>query len=157
MAVNFEIPTEEIKVGKGGSFTVRGLDTEDVVFLTSTYLEDIKTLIAKFGNKQGVMPRSAVAELVMEIAKSFPMMTAEIVARCAGAEQEDFDKFRHLPFAKNIEALKAIAILSVEDGHELKNLAGGLASLLEANGLQLGPLSKSLQTIINQSEKPSAT
>ena len=156
MAVNFEIPTETIKVGKGGTFTVRGLDTEDVVFLTSVYLEDIKVLIAKFGNKSGVMPRSAVAELVMEIAKSFPMMTAEIVSRCADAPDE-VEKFRHLPFAKNIEALKAIAILSVEDGHELKNLAGGLASLLEANGLQLGPLSKSLQTIINQSEKPSAT
>lgn len=155
MAVNFEIPTEEIKVGKG-SFTVRGMDAEDVVFLTSVYLDDVKKLVADFGGKAGVMPKSRVGELVMEIAKSFPTMSAEMIARCADAPEE-IEKFRHLPFTKQIEALKAIAILSVEDGHELKNLVGGLASLLEANGLQLGPLSKSLQTIIKGSENQSHT
>lgn len=155
MAVNFEIPTETIKVGSG-SFTVRGMDTEDIVFLTSVYLEDVKKLVADFGGKAGIMPKSKVAELVMEVAKSFPTMSAEMIARCADAPEE-IEKFRHLPFTKQIEALKAIAILSVEDGHDLKNLAGGLVSLLEANGLQLGPLSKSLQTIIKASENQSPT
>lgn len=158
MAANFEIPTETVTV-RGGSFTVRGMNSEDVVFLTSHYLEDLKTLVADYGKKQakgGVLPRAAVAELVMDIAQRFPMMSAEMISRCADAPDQ-IDKFRQLSFVKQIEALKHIAVLSVEDGHELKKVGEVLASLLEANGLQLGPLRTRLQTIIKMSESPSAT
>lgn len=158
MAANFDIPTETISV-RQGSFTVRGLNSEDVVFLTSHYLEDLKRIVAEYGVKHavgGVLPRAAVAELVMDIAQKFPMMSAEIISRCAEASEE-IDKFRRLSFVKQIEALKAIAILSVEDGHDLKKAGEVLASLLEANGLQLGPLAKSLQTIIRTAESRLAT
>lgn len=50
MAVNFEIPTTEIKVGSG-SFTVRGMNSEDLTFLVTHYLEDMKATVAKYGDK----------------------------------------------------------------------------------------------------------
>lgn len=152
MAANFEIPVREIKVGQG-SFTVRGMNSEDLVFLTSGYLEDVKGIVAKHGEKRhgGLIPREQVADLLMDIAKGFPMMTAEIISRCAEAEDQ-IDKFRQLSFMKQLEALKAIADLTAEDGGiELKKWGEVLASLLEASGLQLGPLTKSLQTIIETS------
>lgn len=151
MAVNFEIPTETIQVGSG-SFTVRGCNSEDVVFLTTTYFNDIVKMVEKFGRtNQGLMSRSQVSELVMAVARDFPSMTAEIISRCADAP-EQIDKFRMLPFIKQIDALRAIAILSVDDGAEIKNWLGGLASLLETHGFQSGPLTKSLQTIIESAE-----
>lgn len=157
MAVNFEIPTETIQV-REGSFTVRGMDSEDVVFLTTGYFEDLSKIVAKHGKKAkgGMLPRDQLAELVMEIAQTFPLMSAEIISRCADAPDQ-VDLFRRLSFVKQIEALNAIFKLSVEDGPELKKVGEVLVSLLEANGLQLGPLAKSLQTIIKTSENPSAT
>lgn len=159
MAVNFEIETTRIEVGtKGGFFTVRGMNSEDLTFLTMSYLEDMKALVAKYATK-GVVQKSAVADLVMELAKDFPSMVVEIISRCAEAESaEDVQKFRRLSFVKQIEALKAIAVLTAEDGGiELGKAMGIVASLLEANGLKPGPLMKSLQTIIETSGKPSAT
>lgn len=159
MAVSFEIETTRIEVGtKGGFFTVRGMNSEDITFLTMHYLEDMKATVAKYAGK-GVLPRDRVADLVMEVAKDFPSMVVEIISRCAEAESaEDVQKFRRLSFVKQIEALKAIALLTVEDGGiELGKLAGVVASLLEANGLKPGPLMTLLQTTIETSGKPSAT
>lgn len=159
MAVSFEIETTKIEVGsKGGFFTVRGMNSEDVTFLTMHYLEDMKATVAKYAGK-GVLPRDRVADVILEVAKDFPSMVVEIISRCAEAESaEDVQKFRRLSFVKQIEALKAIAILTVDDGGiELGKLAGVVASLLEANGLKPGPLMMSLQTIIETSGKPSAT
>lgn len=158
MAVNFEIETTRIEVGKSGYFTVRGMNSEDLTFLTVHYLEDMKALVAKYAEK-GVVQKSRVADLVMELAKDFPTMVVEIISRCAESQTaEDVEKFRRLSFVKQIEALKAIAVLSAEDGGiELGKVMGIVASLLEANGLKPGPLMTSLQTIIATSEKPSAT
>lgn len=158
MAVNFEIETTRIEVGKNGYFTVRGMNSEDLTFLTVHYLEDTKALVAKYADK-GVVQKSRVADLVMELAKDFPSMVVEMISRCAEAQTaEDVEKFRRLSFVKQIEALKAIALLTAEDGGiQLGKVMGVVASLLEANGLKPGPLMKSLQTIIETSEKPSAT
>ena len=155
MAVNFEIETTRIEVGsKGGYFTVRGMNSEDITFLTMHYLEDIKATVAKYADK-GVLPKDRVADLVMEVAKDFPSMVVEMISRCAEAESaEDVEKFRRLSFVKQIEALKHIAVLTVEDGGiDLGNAARVLATLLEANGLSAGTLTKSLQSIIAASGK----
>ena len=151
MAANFEIPITTITM-KTGSFTVRGLSGEDVVFMSRTYWDDVIKLVEKYGKKTGgVVPRSQLADLVLDLAKDFPSMVAEIISRCADAP-EQVDKFRQLSFIKQVEALKAIAVLSIEDGHELKKWALGLVTLLEARGLLLGPQANKLQTIINKSE-----
>jgi len=152
--VDFEIPTETITVGKG-SLTVRGMDSEDVVFLTTHYIEDLKATLTKYG-KAKHLPKSRVADLVMDIIKDFPTMATEIISRCADVRTEDeVNKIRRLPFIKQVEAMKHIALLSSEDGADLKKVMGVVASLLEANGLSLGPLTQSLQNIIGTSESPS--
>ena len=158
MAVSFEIETTRIEVGtKGGFFTVRGMNAEDFTFLTVHYLTDMKALVAKYADR-GVIQKSRVADLVMELAKDFPTMVVEIISRCAeSTSAEETEKLRRLSFVKQIEALKAIALLTAEDGGiELGKMMGIVASLLEANGLKPGPLMTSLQTIIETSGKSSA-
>lgn len=154
MAVNFTIPTVNIPVGEG-SFDVRGVNSEDVVFLTTHYLEDIKQAVTDFGvsNKAG---RVKATELAMDLAKGFPLMAAEIISRCAD-QPDEIETYRRLSFAKQIVALKAIFDLSVENGADLKKVAGFVASLLEAKGFRLGPLSKELQSIIGASASTSPT
>lgn len=159
MAVSFDIETTRIEVGRnGGFFTVRGMNSEDVTFLTMHYLDDMKLTVAKYGKKGGIA-RDAVADLVMDLAKDFPSMVTEIISRCAEAETaEDVAKFRRLSFVKQIEALKAIAVLTVDDGGiDLKKALGAVASLLEANGLKPGPLMTSLLNTIETSANRSAT
>lgn len=156
MAANFEIETTRIAVGETGYFTVRGMNSEDITFLTVHYLEDMKATVAKYGTK-GVFPKNAVAELVMDLAKDFPSMVVEIISRCAeSTSAEDIAKFRRLSFVKQIEALRAIALLSVADGGvELGKWAGFAANLLEANGLRPGPLMTLLQNTIATSANQS--
>lgn len=154
MSADFHIPTITVRVGKGGangSFTIRGLNADDIVFITSTYLEDLKRVLAKYGGSPRLQ-KSRVADLVMELIKDFPMLAAEIISRCADAPEKIAD-FRNLSFIKQVEALKGILELSSDDddGELLKKAGAGLASLLEANGLQLGPLSAQLRTIIGAS------
>ncbi|MEN6334660.1 MAG: hypothetical protein ABFE01_10385 [Phycisphaerales bacterium] len=153
MAVNFDIATHRVEVNKG-YFTVRGLSSEDLTHLTITYLDDMKKVVAQYSDR-GIVQRSAVADLVMALAKDFPDMVVEIISRCADStDPDDIAKFRRLSFVKQVEALKHIALLTVEDGGiELGNVTRVLAAVLEANGLQAGTLTKSLQTIIGASEK----
>ena len=153
MSVNFDIAVRRIEVNKG-YFEVRGLSAEDLTHLTVTYLDDMKAVVAKYG-EHGMVQKSRVADLVMELAKDFPSMVVEIISRCADSTTaEDREKFRRLAFVKQVEALKEIAILTVEDGGiDLGNAARVLAAVLEANGLSAGTLTKSLQTIIEGSGK----
>lgn len=153
MAVNFDIQTQRIEVNKG-YFTVRGMSAEDITYLTLNHLDDMKAVIAKYG-ENGLVQRNRVAEVVADLAKDFPDMVVEIISRCADSRSvEDIEKFRRLSFVKQIEALKHIAVLTVEDGGiDLGNAARVLATLLEANGLSAGTLTKSLQNIIAASGK----
>jgi len=155
MAVDFEIPTERIEVGKGG-FDVRGVDAETLVFITSGYLEDIKKAVARYGLR-GRVPQSRLTDVVLDLAKDFPSLAAEIISRCADAPDQ-VEKFRRLGYSATIKALLAIFRLSSEDGGvELKNLGAGLVALLESNGVQLGPLATHLKSTIETSENTSAT
>jgi hypothetical protein len=148
VAVNFEIPSRRVKVGKDGFFDVRGLNTEDLTHLTVHYLDDLKAAVAKYGRAGGAIPKDKMAEVLLDIAKDFPSMSSEIISRCADAP-EDQAKFRNLPFVASLNALKAITELTVEDGGvELKNFLAGLVAMLEVNGIKLGPLGTQLKNTI---------
>lgn len=154
MAVQFEIEFRRIKVGKSGFFDVRGINADDLTYLTTFSLDDIKAAIAKHG-RGGLVPRDKSTDVILDVAKSFPTLASEIISRCAEAP-DDQDKFRQLPFPVTISALKAIMELSVEDGGvELKNLAAGLVAMLETNGIHLGPLGTQLKNTIMGSDQTS--
>ena len=156
MSVNFEIEKTRIPVGKsGGYIEVRGLNSEDVTFLTIHYLDDMKALLAQYQGR--TIPRDAVAEMIITAARDFPSMVVEMISRAAEAtDSESVEKLRTLSFMKQLEVLKAIAVLSSEDGViELKKVLGVVEKLCAANGLSIGPLTKSLQIIIGTFEEQS--
>lgn len=147
MAVNFTILRETVTF-KGGSFDVRGLNTEDFVFLTTDYLEDMKAAVARHTGPSGRIKPERRAEIILDLASHFPALAAETISRCADAPERLAD-FKNLPVMVTIGALEKIFRLTVQDGGpELGKAAAGLASLLEANGLKMGPLATRLKAII---------
>ncbi len=156
MAISFTIQRTRVTVGKDGYFDVRGISAEDLTFLTTFYLNDLKALAMQHAG--GRIPADKMAEVIIDLAKSFPTMVTEIIIRCAGAEEEDREKFADLPFAVTIRAVKAIADLSLVDGGvELGNLLAAIAAQLDAVGLKSGPLMNSLSGIISGAVKTSPT
>ena len=166
MAVNFTIETRRIVVKKAKSedeeeqfFDVRGLNTEDFTFLTTEYLEDIAQAVARAAGPSGRIHPSKRQEVISDIASQFPDLAAETISRCAEA-REDKAKFRQLGVLVTMNALAAIYELTVLDGGaDLGKVGGGLASLLEAQGLKLGPLANQLKNTIESAAKmsPSST
>lgn len=151
---------ERLVESKRGSFMVRGMNTEDLTFLVSNYLEDMIAALVQFGEKvenEGVrfIDRSAWPELLLILTQSFPELVTEIISRCADAK-EHIDRFRRLAFPVQLQALHAITELTTEDAGGLGNLGAALRTLLETRGLHLGPLARNLQSITGALGKASA-
>lgn len=154
MAVSFTISTRRIKVGKNGFFDVRGVNTEDLSFLTLEYLDDMKAAVAKYG--AGGLRAADVADVVFKLVREFSTLSSEIISRCADAPERR-DEFHRLNFQVQLNALKAIFDLTMEDGGvDVGNFWGVIAALLDANGLNLGPITTQLNAIISNAESKSA-
>lgn len=142
---------ERLIESKRGSFNVRGMNTDDLTFLVSNYLEDMVNALIQFGEKQGddvsrFVDRAAWPELLLVLTQDFPELVTEIISRCAEAP-EHIAMFRKLAFPVQLQALHAIVELTTEDAGGLGNLWAALRILLETRGLRLGPLAKNLQSI----------
>lgn len=155
MAINFEIETRRVKVGKNGHFDVRAINADDFTYATSYFLDDLKAIAIEQAGKP--IPPGEVAGVLLNIAKSFPSLIAELIARCAEAStEEEFEKFRKLPLPISIVALKEIVELTTQDGGiELGNVLTLVANQLDAAGLSSGPLMKSLSDIMSVAGKTS--
>ncbi len=154
---HFEIG-EKLIESRRGSFMVRGMNTEDLTFLVTNYLEDLILAITQFGKDhdvsgQTLIEKKALPELFFILTNGFPLLTAELISRCAD-KPELLETVRRMAFPVQIQALAAITELTTEDAGGLGNLLAAIRSLLETRGLHLGPLAKNLQTIIG---KPAAT
>lgn len=157
MANTFTIETRRIPVGKNGKngfFEVRGVNTEDLTHLSVDYLDDMKAAVAKYG--AGGLRPDDVADVVTKLAREFASFATEIISRCADAPERR-DDFHRLPFNTQLKALKEIFDLTMQDGGvDVGNFWGAIAALLDANGLNLGPISTRLNAIINSAENRSA-
>ena len=156
MSANFTIQTETIKFS-GGTFTVRGINTEDFTLLSQDYIEDLKLAVSRHATPSGRIRPDKKADVILDVASHFPKMAAEIISRCAEAP-EMIDQFRQLPIMVTVRALDQIFRLTMQDGGpELGKAAAGLASILEVNGLKLGPLANRLKATIETAANTSHT
>jgi len=154
MAISFTIIRKEIKFS-GGTFQVRGVSTDDLVALSQGHFEDIKAAIARHSTPTGRISASKKADIILDVASHFPGMAAEIISHCAD-EPESVSEFRKLPVTVTMKALDEIYRLTMEDGGvELGKFGRGLAAVMEANGLKVGPLVKNLSDTIGSAEKMS--
>lgn len=122
---DIEVPTEEIRVGKG-TFKVRGISFLDLSILISDNRADLDRVVDSFaGLKNDVDPNEFLLKLVREM----PSLVAKVIAYAADEPSADA-KVLKFPVPVQLEAAKAIARLTFEEAGGVKKFVEQLASLL---------------------------
>lgn len=120
-----EVPTEEIRVGKG-SFKVRGISFLDLSILISDNRADLDRVVDLFaGLKNDVAPDEFLLKLVREM----PTIVAKVIAHAAD-EPASHAKVLKLPVPAQLEAARAVARLTFEEAGGVKKFVEQLVSLL---------------------------
>lgn len=125
----------DVKLSKGGSFSVRGLSAEDFSSLLREHMPHIDQMFDLYSKQtQDVFATGAAEKLVMTVVKDFPQITAAVIALAAD-EPGTEDKARKLPLPVQIQAIHNIGRLTFEEVGgpkaffaSLKALMGGLAA-----------------------------
>lgn len=127
---DYQPATQVIKVGRGGSFTVRGLSLSDVQILLASYYPDIEHLVDLYGSvSDDVFARGNTERFILELARRAPALVADAIALAAD-EPAMSERARQLPFPVQVDALKAIGKLTFEEVGGPKKFVASLLTLL---------------------------
>ena len=142
---SFKMPTVAIPLPGGGSFDVRGLNTEDLGKLLTSNLESISKAAALYmKSKADVFASKNFTQFILVIAKDFPGLVREVIA--IAADEPDATSVR-LPIAVQMAALVGIGRLTVQDAGGLGNLSAVLGAAFQ--GEKGDSLRESLTTILS--------
>lgn len=156
--LDFEVAEKRIETRRG-TFVVRGMNVEDLTYLTTHYFEDMVKALETHGlslSETTLDNRESLAELFLLLVRDFPGLVAEMISRAA-EEPDKLDQIRRIAFPVQLQLLHAITELTIEDAGGLGNLWAALRTLLEARGLRVGPLARNLQDIIEKHAPTSAS
>lgn len=93
-----------------GDFTVRGLNLDDIIAITTAYRPELTALFGQIqadGENFSLADPTALAE---SLGQAAPGSIAMIIAH--GADEEDVDLVRAIPFPAQLQALEAIGKLT---------------------------------------------
>lgn len=121
------IPRTEIKVGEN-SFHVRGLCADDIIFALVTDQEGVEKAVDLFKAGDFENPQHQI-KFISTFAVQIPALAAQLVA-CASDEPDQAEKVARLPFPKQVEALQAIAELTLVEPDSLKKLLGHATAIM---------------------------
>lgn len=115
---------------KGGSFEIRGLNTDDFTFMIATNLDRIADALAKYQESGDTIWREGgLDDFVKSLIRELPELVAEVISTAAD-EPTLIDKARKLPFGVQMTALVEIMGMTLEEAGGVKNLFATLANLL---------------------------
>jgi hypothetical protein len=138
-----ELPTETIKVGNRGDFTVRGLSFADVAALVNKHRDELDTVIGVFTSGEGT-PDAMLVTLLAEM----PDLAAKVIA-FASDEPGQHEKVKRLPVTVQLDALMAVGRLTFEE-------AGGVKKFAEQVLVLLGASNQVIQDLLLSNSTPSA-
>ena len=129
MSLNFTIPTKRIPMptaeNPDNGFDVRGLSTDDLVYLIGKYFADLKDL---YDPKQ---PKPDFNLFAAKLQKQAPEALAEAIAIAADAKDQ-VELFRRLPTAISYITVSEIGALTFGEEGGLESFLGMMASVLGA-------------------------
>lgn len=120
---HLKLRVEQVEVSDGETFTVRGLGLEDILILVQSHQANLGTLfdeVVSAGAQLTVADSSSVASMLFEVA---PAAANHIIA--LGADEEDMELVKRLPFPVQLDALEKIGSLTF-------TTAGGPKKVVEA-------------------------
>jgi hypothetical protein len=126
---DFSFPTKKIETSNG-NFTVRGLNTNDLILLFSQFQQEIASISAASADKE-ILADEIGKRLLLDA----PRLGAAIICRAAD-EPDQIESVVQLPFGVAFSALEAIFALTFESEGgaanflaKLQRLAGQLPKL----------------------------
>ena len=114
------IPSEDIAVGKS-SFSVRGLNADDVAHLFLSNRADVERFAALWQIHDGEVTQDFIAAVLKEV----PALVAQAIA-CAADEPAEWEKARKLSIPVQLQAINAVGRLTFEGVGVKKFLEGAL-------------------------------
>lgn len=128
-----ETVTILVPVKKGAdpvTFTVRGLNTDDLTWLVTEHLHDVEATIELWSAaREEIMARGSMDAFILKMVGSVPGLVSEVISVVAG-ERHLKDVYRTLPFSVSALALTHILRLTMEENGGLKNLSTALVKLV---------------------------
>lgn len=121
---DFELPTEEIRVGKT-TIIVRGLGFADVALLITRNKESLEKAVTMFGAQAA--PAAVAAVVIAEL----PDLVAQVIA-CACDEPGAVKQAQRLPAPVQLEAVLAIGRLTFEETGSVKKFAEQVADIVKS-------------------------
>lgn len=114
---NLTLPTHEVKVSEGESFTVRGLSPNDALSLYYRHTGQLSALFDQFADK-GELERTDINAVASTVVGTAPIVMAEIIAIGSGSNpgeagfMEDVQIAMSLSAGVQMDALTKIADLT---------------------------------------------
>ena len=121
------IETQDVIVNGKTLFTVRGLCFNDITTLIRLYGDDLDKVIDTFknGDNDSGIEDSEMIEVAL---KEAPLVVSHAIALAAN-EPDQFDKVKTLGISTQLEAVKLIWKLTVDESGGLKKLIDNLMQL----------------------------
>ena len=144
-------PRENVAAGDA-SFSVRGLNLDDVALLMTAYQQQLAGAYHAFETMQDAARphQDLMSQMVLALVLDAPAIAADIIA--IAADQPDANKqARLLPFPVQVTALTCVGRLTFEAGGGLGNFLAALAKM----GSGLGMTAKSPRLSGGSQETPS--
>ena len=125
-------PLRHVVPFKGGDISVRGLSLDDVAMLMNEHLSDIDKLFGLYdGSVREDVKVLATAQFAIGLIREAPALVANMIA-LACDEPEAVPQARKLPIPVQVEAIKAICMLTFDEAGGAKNFLSSLTNLIAA-------------------------
>lgn len=129
-----------VPLGNGNSMDVRGLSLDDVAVLMNQHLVDLERLFDLYeGGVREDAKVLATAQFAIGLTRDAPALVANVIALAAapdGASRDEIaalvPKARTLPMPVQVEAIKAISLLTFAEAGGAKNFLSSLTNLIAA-------------------------
>lgn len=133
------VPEEVVEI-PGGSFAVRGLNTDDIAFLVRRHGPAMEKAYTDFMAREGDFTAEDIKDFLVPLIEFAPSLVAEMIA-CAADDMESVPVARRLPFPTQIDAVEKVVTLTFDAAggpkkfmETVMRLLQGTTGLLESLG-----------------------
>jgi len=125
----YQPETISVKLNKNTSVDLHGISMNDFSKLLRVHYQDLSALFDQYENSTGLqMTNVALGRYAMNLIRDCPALVAHMIA-IAADEPDMVDMAAKLPLLAQLDCLKAIGKLTMEEVGNLKKLVTSLTSM----------------------------
>lgn len=126
---DYKPETINVKINKSTSVDLHGISMQDFSKLLRVHYQDLSALLDQYERSTGLqMTNIAMGRYAMNLIRDCPALVAHMIA-IAADEPDMVDSASKLPLLAQLDCLKAIGTLTMEEVGNLKKLFTSLTNL----------------------------